>query len=194
MEKEKLKKKTHMLYNRVYRDINSGRTISLNKCNNYVYSLESLKDDLEDSGFDFNGVYEEIENVELDIIDDEVDDEIIQETMEDIEEQLERILEEFGIDVTEGPSSSSSPNHQPIHVTVSPTISPTISAEATAKANIDIKMEIKKLEDEFNKEAERMFPNKTKLQKIINNLKEYGHIALPVVQKLTEKLAGMFLF
>jgi len=191
MVQESLKKKALILFKRLSRDINSGKHISPSKCNDYIDDLESLQEKLYDSGCNWIEDYPEIDHVEEPgMFSDGADDDQIGESLEEVKDQLDRMLGELGIDATESNSHSPTSNVAPVTIINSPTI----SQHAEITANTNIQLEISRLEEEFNKEAEKIIPNKTKLQNIIDKLKKLGPIALPVVQRLTERLADMFLF
>ena len=204
MISENLKRKAIILYKRVSRDVTGSKQISVYKCNDYIKDIESLKDELYDSGSDWVEDFAEIENLEEpDGFFSGADEEAIEEVLQEVEEQLDRILGNLGIALSEMAATSTSFPSSPVtvihnnpiinqHANISPTISQYASSSSSSQA--DIHIEIKRLEEEFHKESDKLIPNKSKLQNIIDKLKKLGPIAMPIVKKLSEKLADMFLF
>ncbi len=194
MNDELLKRKAQILHNRLRRDLQKDGAISLSKCNGYVNEFESLKESLYDAGHDWVDDCSEIDALEEDFISGEVTDDEIQDKLEEIEEQLERALTEFGVDTTKSEQAASSHLSASTYSPVTIINAPVMSQHAEANANVNVNLEIKQLEREFEQESKKILPNRTKMESIIEKIKTYGPVAVPVVAKLIEKLRHLFPF
>ncbi len=185
---EELKNEARLLYNRLSRDINdNSKKISTKKCNDYIEDLESLKEDLDNEGYEWIENLSDIEYFEEpNLFIPEASKEEIYDALEEAIAQLERILMKLGIDVTEKRFFQTQPINNPVTIN----FSPTMNQHVNTSANINFDIQVRNLVEEFNEEYKKFIPNKTKLNKIIDKLKAIGPYAAPVVEKLIEKMAG----
>ena len=176
-----------LLYKRLSRDIDDqSRSISVKKCNDYIEDLESLKDDIYDEGYEWIENFSDIEFIEEHniFLGSATKDEIY-ETAEEVREQLDRLLGKLGIDITE--KQSSQIQHSPNPITIN--FSPIMNQQVETSSNVNLNIQIEKLVKEFNAECEKVIPNKTRLNKILDKVRAIGPFAAPIAQKMIEKLA-----
>jgi hypothetical protein len=195
MDEVKFCKRINALHKRILKEMN--KSTSPKKCNEHVEDLELIKKELYDNDYEWIYNYETVYEVsEPGFFSDGADETEIHETLEEAANQLDRMLGYMGYDMAEilerpdvkQPSKSISP----ININFSPNMTQHVESSADATVNIEIKQEVERLAKEFEKESKRMFPNRSRLEKIIETLKTLGPYAAPYVKQFTDMLGKLW--
>lgn len=148
-----------LLFKRVNRDLE--RDISLDKINEFTDELEDIKDALSAQGYDWIDEFKPIEYLDEDVVDEDIED-----ALNECHEQLERILARLGIDAEEVVNPKS--------VQYAPPQSAIITINQIQAQNQNLSSNVNILLEEFKKESTQPNPNKSKMRKILDKLREEG--------------------
>ena len=121
---------------------------------------------------------------------DGADSEEISEALEEVYDQLDRLQGHLSLDTIDQAHSTQS-GAPSINVHLNQAIVQNASASATAQINIKLKVD--QLVKEFEDEYQKIMPNKSKLQSIIDKLKTLGPIAAPFAAEFASRIASMLL-
>jgi len=184
MDEKKLCNRIKALHSRIIRDMN--KNISPKKCNEYVEDIELLKKEMYYNDYEWIDNYESVEEVsEGGFFLDTADESEIHVTLEKTASQLERMLSYMGIDISEHPNVNQSNDNIP---SINIYNTPTAIASANTQVSVEVKQKVDRLVKEFEEESRKVFPNKSKLNRIVDTLKNLGPYAAPFVTKFTEHL------
>ena len=183
--------KIRMLYRRVNRDKKSS---SPEKCNNYIYELEKLKDELFDLDLEWIENYDEVDEVDEEgFLSDGAEKDEILEALNEVSDQLEQIACHMEFDIFSQTTAYGMTGNIPsVNINFNPQMTQNVDVSSNAQINMEIKQKVDNLVREFEKEFQKSLPDKSKLKKIIEKLKPLGKYAAPFVEEFSRRIGGFF--
>ncbi|MCK5629482.1 MAG: hypothetical protein KAI26_02600 [Nanoarchaeota archaeon] len=169
-----IKNKVKVFYKRLSKDLN--KSLSEEKCNDYVNHIEQIKQKLSDEEEEWIDDFSEIEQVSVGWFSERVNPKEIKETISQVHDQLDRICLKLGVEVEEAQNNAGLPQQ-------------VFNISQTQNQSMDIKIDIliENMVKEFEEEISKPNPDKSKLKIIMGNILKHGATYAPKIIDLLIK-------